>query len=868
MNRSTKHATGGWAAGCLLALCLLAGQTEVPAQETAAPAKTAEGRASAPVPEDVYKGDLVAYPNVWGLRIGRTSILLTSDDQLKALAYPDKPFDPENPERTLRTTCESAQRGGVRTLVILFDQFFAQYRPGQTVPRALTPDMDEYIAIMAKVNKFAQGYGLGLELSLLNPLEIGPGYRKQTGESGRWLHYRKGVRDPKTGAFSVQLWQQRRWENNKGVFAVEDAGVRVFAFKETPIRNTPYRVVDPKDIVEITPLAKMEILSDPSPEGGHYYARQVRVYGTGQPQGAGADGLDRVCVVQQYNTPEMDYFSDKAYPFLTGMIDKYKAAGVKLTGFYSDEMHIQQDWSYHGHHDNGEFALRYVSDGLAREYARRWGAQYQDFAKYMIYFLHGQEDASNSVDAKEEVMEVFGDTPEAIRETALFRTRYFHLLQDGVVDLCARAKRHAESIYGWKMESTAHATWAESPTCDVFRAGRGNSYDYTSTFIWSNTVQQAASACHDYFKWGDYLTGGGNDTAEGGWIDRDYYALALAASTGIINEYPNAYAAAWGAPYDVLSRRSALADAFGDRASEGFAIVENKEHRDVSVLMLYPLDLVSVDERFGSWMTQYGYANMITAEKLLELGKVDKDAIVMAGRRFTTLVTTFEPFPKQALLDMMKQFAEGGGRLIWAGPPPVLTYEGKPALEVWQGLFGVDYKPGADEGERAPGRMVRFEGPLAKVKSEVILTDYLVDHVYPVTPREGTTVAGRIQDNVVATQRAAGAGTAVFLGFRPRDDQSQSLGYETRQWFEILDALGAYPPSGKFPGANDNTEHVSRTTEVLACRFPNGAVAMAPHFRTFEERWPGGFRRDRAADEAVMAKYPPPSKELRLKDFK
>src|SRR5205085_1198340 len=65
--------------------------------------------------------------------------------------------------------------------------------------------------------------------------------------------------------------------------------------------------------------------------------------------------------------------------------------------------------------------------------------------------------------------------------------------------------------------------WAESPTVDYWLHGQENRfrqhYEYTSTFLWSNTVHQAASACYDYFKWGDYLTGTGNDHAEGaGWI--------------------------------------------------------------------------------------------------------------------------------------------------------------------------------------------------------------------------------------------------------------------------------------------------------------------------------------------------------------
>jgi hypothetical protein len=86
---------------------------------------------------------------------------------------------------------------------------------------------------------------------------------------------------------------------------------------------------------------------------------------------------------------------------------------------------------------------------------------------------------------------------------------------------------------GHRLESRAHATWAQSPTIDRWNTTgtpqQQQQYEYTSNFVWSNTVQQAASACYDYFKWGDFLTGNGNDHAEGGWLDRNYYGLMLAA---------------------------------------------------------------------------------------------------------------------------------------------------------------------------------------------------------------------------------------------------------------------------------------------------------------------------------------------------
>lgn len=93
------------------------------------------------------------------------------------------------------------------------------------------PDMDEYIQLIAKVSAFAQQYGLGLELSLLSPLEVGAAYRARTGHSGKWLRYRKGLRDPESGAYSVQLWRQTRWANNKGPIELADAGVRVLRLR-------------------------------------------------------------------------------------------------------------------------------------------------------------------------------------------------------------------------------------------------------------------------------------------------------------------------------------------------------------------------------------------------------------------------------------------------------------------------------------------------------------------------------------------------------------------------------------------------------------------------------------------------------------
>lgn len=823
-------------------------------------------------PEAVHRGDLAAYPGPWAFAIPRASIIFVSDAELETLATdPDKVLDLSlTLERkhlaSLRQVCERAQAQGSRTLIVAFDHFFRQYRPGQDHVRELMPDTDAYIEKIARIGKFAEQYGLGLELSLLTPLEIGQGYREATSESGVWMQYRKGLRDPQSGRFSVQLWRQTRWVNNKGPFDLEEAGVRVFAFQERPLAGTPYRVVPEDSITEITDQAQVEVLGIQA-EG--FPAVRVRVHGEGKTE---RSGLNRVLAVQVYRTPEMDYFSDKALRYLKGLVDRYADAGIKLNGLYSDEPHLMGDWSYHRHHDHGQFAMRYVSPGLSKRFAERFGPQFADLAKYLVYFAYGQEDFAIDLSATQGVMHVFGPSPQDIRRTALFRAHYYRFLQDGLTDLLVQAKHHAEARMGRRLEARAHATWAESPTCDAWISFQGvnanhRKYEYTSDFLWSNTVQQSAVACSDYFRWGDFLTGNGNDHAEGGFLDRNYTGLTLACSTGILNEVPYSYGAHWGMPAPIAQRRSAVAAAFGVAAGH-YGAVQDMQHRDVDVLMLYPLDLTAVEERFGSWMTQYPYANYVTQAKLLEQGKVAGGLIELAGRRFTTLAATFEPFPSQRLLDMMRELGEQGGRVVWSGPPPVLTDEGGDALGPWSALFGVSYEPGLNEGLPVPGHQVRFEGSFKGVPPQVVLTHELVDRIYPVSAHDGTEAVARVRERLIGTRRVlSGGGSATFLGFRPRDNQSQSLGDDIRTWFDILDALGTYPPSGKFPGVNDNTEHLSRTGQYIACRFPNGAVTIAHHLRLLEEDWPGGFGRSAEADAAWLASHELPSDKLELQDF-
>lgn len=808
-------------------------------------------------------------------------IILTSDQQLFDLMDPDKKIDMSlgytSTFRSLREVCEAGKKRGDKELIIAFDEFFRQYRPQAGTERKLTPDMDEYIDKIKFISDFAKKYEMGICLSLLSPLELGPAYKNQTNESGRWLGYKVGVMNPSDGKFSLSMWQQLAWTNNKGKFRIALKGVKAFAFKEKAVKSSSFLAVNPDDIIElknikyeagdIVDVNSAEYGIKNSPDDMVFPVRNLRIYYDGPKQ---TEGYNRVMVLLEYETPELDYFSDKAPEFLNGLIDKYKKNGINLTAFYSDEMHIQQDWVYFSHHEGGQFNSRFLSKGFSEKYAKKYNQPFDD--KYMLYFVYGAPYYQATADAVRNVQYVMGDKPEDIHRTFLLRDRYYKMLNHGVVDLFKDAKTYAEKIFNREMPTSAHSSWAESPTIDHWGVEKLNEnaykYEYTSNFVWGNTVHQASAACYDYFKWGEYLQPTGNDFAECGWGDRNYYGAAMGTSIGVVNKIPNAYAEAWGFPKEALHWKRMLNDAYGAKASKPMNLMTENVHRDIEVLILYPMNLVAVEERFGSWMTQYGYANYLTADKLMEMGKVlDNGKIQVADKQYGTIVAMFEPLPEAGLLDMMEQLVENGGNVVWCSAPPLLDSKGRDCRKKWQSLFGVEYIFDGYMGEIASAKQIKFENSFSKIPSQLILTDFLVDRMYPVTVSSNVETVAKIENNIVGTKLKKGKGGAYYCGFRPRDDQSASLGYETRTLFEILNAVNAYPSSGKF-SVNDNPTFVSRTTDFFATKFPNGTTAIVKHYRTHRENWEGGFSRNEEADAKALDANPLPSDKLDIRDLK
>ena len=165
------------------------------------------------------------------------------------------------------------------------------------------------------------------------------------------------------------------------------------------------------------------------------------------------------------------------------------------------------------------------------------------------------------------------------------------------------------------------------------------------------------------------------------------------------------------------------------------------------------------------------------------------------------------------------RLVENGGNVVWCSMPPMIDNEGNYCTHAWQSLFNVTYAFDEYLGEMAPGKKIIFQQSFSDIPEQLIMTDFLVDRIYPVSVNSSNTeVVAKVEDQIVGTKVKKGKGYAYYCGFRPRDDQSASLGYETRTLFEILNTIGSYPSSGKFE-ENDNPTYLSRNSDFCK-QFP------------------------------------------------
>lgn len=808
---------------------------------------------------------IIKNEGVFRLGDRHTTLILTDEKQLARIAdNPDLPlYDDEErgfsgekkgiypPGTTLNSFMKDAYERGCTRVEVSYDFFFGGSK------RENYPDDELTMRAYKVISESAKKYGMTFGASALSPLDVGGGYAKRHDDIGyTWQMEECAIQN---GAYEITCRRQKQWYNNKGPIQLKLNRIMAVAFDEEFAMNGRDLVVAPENIVDISESAQFEVKENTTKVTGSGYSYDlIRVFGK-----TNAD-KKRVLIVIEYATPEQDYFTPDAIDFVKGIMDKYNDLGVAFSGFYSDEMHIQFDWDLEEHFGPTEIKTRYVTDSLIKEYAARFGGEYNDFLKYMVYFAYTQHEDGTFRN------HLMADGKEGVYKTVLFRKRYFEMLSRRIVDLANEGKAYAESLFGAPIMTLAHATWQESPTCDHFaddfafsQANRREicRYDYDKPYVWSSTIRENMSACGDYFRWNEFLSGSGTDHPEGGNTDRNYYAQAFAASLGTLNPFEHAYCASWGSPKPVIDRFTAVGNTYGTAYTLGdHSMVQNMRTRLSDVLVMYPTELNYAEERFGSWMVQYGYCDYITEEKLIQNATPTDDGLLhVNGKKYRAVVALFEPFVDEVTLAMLIKFACAGGTVVWAGPAALHFEDGRDCSVEFMEAFGLKKVASLGEGVKMADKSVSFEGALKGIAPMEIRTDMLPDFVYSIEVSDAE-VAANIDGMPVGAVAKRGLGRVCYLGFRPRDDQSVSTGKDVSALFDILCALGAYGP--------DSLEKRSRpeSSRYIMNVFENGAISVANHYRTFQEDWYGSFFRDEEEDKRLLEGRELPPYDIELEN--
>ena len=357
---------------------------------------------------------------------------------------------------SLLDVCKEGEANGAQRLEVSYDFFFGGSK------RENYPDSPATLKAYKIIHDLAKEHGMGFSASVVSPLDVGGGYAKSHRDTGRTMQFKEGLIHA-DGTYQLDMIYQTQWTNNKGPIKLKLAEVTVFAFNEERIDGTPYYFVDENKIENISETVQYQVDESSIQVSKDGYGRgNIRVYGK-----AAGCGKNRCLAVLVYETPELDYFSENAADYMKSIIDMHDQKGIRYAGFYSDEMHIQFDWNLVDHFGpDTEINTRYLTDSLAHTYADKFGRQYEDFAKYLVYFAYHQHDFLPGEEGKLPSQHVFGKSREDIVRTWMFRKCYFEMLQRRVVDLCKETKDYAESLFGGPIMTRAHSRRSCTPTAE------------------------------------------------------------------------------------------------------------------------------------------------------------------------------------------------------------------------------------------------------------------------------------------------------------------------------------------------------------------------------------------------------------------
>lgn len=788
--------------------------------------------------------------------VNRENILLTEDDKLRAYANtPHEKYTPkyandqvEFDNSSLAEVCERGKKNKTQILTFFHDHFFGGGK------RELHLTHPEFIECTQKISDFAEKYGIGIGASVTNPLDLGRNFKDDIGVGGGHRFFTEALLSS-DGSFEFNGILSKQWANNKGHVYPKFTKARLFAYTEID-DGSPYLVIDPNTVYEIPESDYTCTLCDePYELSRHFGDLHAKIKGHTSLPG------NRVFAVLYMDTPEMDYFHPKVTEYIHSIIDTYRERGVEFMELYSDEMHIQFDWDLGGHFGPREIPTRYMTKSF-EDYLAKIDPIFSDFDRALIYFGYDMAIDKKEVGRKD-TQHVIGKSKSDLYRTFNLRKTYFESLQTRVVDMCCEARDYIRDTYvknaGWDPVCYGHATWQESPTCDRYAdlGGEGMfnramingicTYDYTPSYTYSSTIREAISACYDYFKWNDYFSYGGTDFCECGWFDRNYYGGAMSASLASLNRNELCAWGAWGFPDEAKKRFIPVQNGYGSYTPrEG--IVNWNRPRDIDVLYIYPKDLTMIEEKFGSWMVQYGYCNYCPADRVADLGKVENGKLKLGLCNYSTIVVGFEPIYNEDFLNIIEEFAKCGGNVIWNSTPTADKNGVIPAS--WLELFEIDTATVVTDGVSA--KSISFSGMLSSIANMNVNTSYLPDRTYKIEISGASSPVAYADGTLIGCTREYGCGRVTYIGCRLRDDQSGESGDAPSTLFDVLKALGAY--GGK--DCNDNPETISRKSEYFASRFPNGTYSLCRHYRTMKELWPEGiFMRHQDVDEEFLKTY-------------
>ena len=221
--------------------------------------------------------------------------------------------------------------------------------------------------------------------------------------------------------------------NNKGPVSLKMKRLVVYAFQEERIGDSYYYYVNPDTILDISGTATCQITDEVVCSARGYGHSQIRISGRWTQK---LPGYNRCLAVVVYQTQEIDYFADGALDYMKSIIDRH--AGV--------------------HFGLNEITTRYLAPNMAKKFATRYGKEYEDFGKYLVYFSYHQHEFLPGAEAELPSQHVLGRDAQGVHRTWLLRKRYFELLNETVVQLCVDTKTYAEQLFGNQIDCYGHAT--------------------------------------------------------------------------------------------------------------------------------------------------------------------------------------------------------------------------------------------------------------------------------------------------------------------------------------------------------------------------------------------------------------------------